>query len=397
MRLKGNDEALEAKFLAEATAAGFLQLKGHRSVGGIRVSLYNANPLGAAQALAGFMEKFAAENGGKAAAPAAAPAAAAGGEKYKVLVMDKCDPKAVAILTAAGHTAEEKEGLKEDELVKIIPEYAAMIVRSATTVTEPIIRAGKNLKIIGRAGVGVDNIKIPIATECGIHVVNSPQGNTISAAEHTWGLILAMARKVPQAYTKLKVEKVWDRKSFVGCELSGRTLAILGFGNVGKTVGKFALAFGMKVIAHDPFVSKEQGAKFGATMMELDECLANADVITMHLPSIPSTQKMINEKTISTMRKGVMLANVGRGECVNDEDLAAALKSGRVAAAALDVFAPEPLAADSPYYGCDNVVLTPHLGASTKEAQVKVAIDVSEQICDVLGGGKPRTPVNKLA
>eukprot|EP00668_Euglena_longa_P042018 GGOE01055377.1.p1 GENE.GGOE01055377.1~~GGOE01055377.1.p1 ORF type:complete len:561 (-),score=142.02 GGOE01055377.1:388-1899(-) len=284
-------------------------------------------------------------------------------------------------------------GLTEDQLIEIVPKYDGMVVRSATTVTRKVLQAATRMTIVGRAGVGVDNIDIPAATQQGIVVVNSPQGNTTSAAEHTWAMILSMARQIPQAHNKLK-QGVWDRKSFMGLEMEGRTLGILGFGNIGKRVAKYGLAFGMKVLAYDPFVSPEQGTKFGVTVTSMENIFVNADVITLHLPSTKETQKIINSQTIATMKKGVILANVARGECVDDAALAEAVKSGHIARAALDVFAPEPLASDSPLLGVENIIVTPHLGASTYEAQVKVAVDVCEQIIQVFNGGAAHAALN---
>jgi D-3-phosphoglycerate dehydrogenase len=320
------------------------------------------------------------------------PAGGAGAGK-KVLVLDKCDPSAVSLFAAAGVHADEKSGLSEDQLCEIIGEYDAMVVRSATTVTPKIIEAGKKLKIIGRAGVGVDNINIPAATNSGIMVVNSPQGNTTSAAEHTWAMIMAMARQIPQAAGKLKAG-VWDRKAFMGIEMEGRTLGVLGFGNIGRRVAKYGLAFGMTVMAYDPFVSAEQGEKLGVTMATMDEIFAKADVITLHLPSIKETHKIIGAANIAKMKKGVCIANVARGECLDEVAVAEAVKSGHIARAALDVFSPEPLSKDSPLIPLDNVILTPHLGASTSEAQIKVVVDVCEQIISVFGGGAAHAALN---
>jgi D-3-phosphoglycerate dehydrogenase len=316
-----------------------------------------------------------------------------GSGKMRVLVLDKCDPSAVKLLTDAGIEADEKAGLSEEELIKIVPTYDAMVVRSATIVTPKIIQAATRMRIIGRAGVGVDNIDIPAATNQGIVVVNSPQGNTTSAAEHTWAMILSMARQIPQAHNKLK-QGVWDRKTFMGLEMEHKTLGVLGFGNIGKRVAKYALAFGMKVLAYDPYVKPEQGAKLGVTISSMETIFASADVITLHLPSIKETQKIINAKTIATMKRGVLLANVARGECVDEEAVAEAVKSGHIARAALDVFSPEPLSKDSPLLGVDNIIVTPHLGASTAEAQVKVAVDVCEQIIQVFNGGAAHAALN---
>eukprot|EP01012_Entosiphon_sulcatum_P017337 TRINITY_DN22121_c0_g1_i3.p1 TRINITY_DN22121_c0_g1~~TRINITY_DN22121_c0_g1_i3.p1 ORF type:complete len:584 (-),score=97.83 TRINITY_DN22121_c0_g1_i3:49-1800(-) len=314
-------------------------------------------------------------------------------EEIKVLITEKLDDQATKLFSEAGINVDVKQGLKEDEICSIIAEYDGLVVRSATTVTAKIIEAGKKLRIIGRAGVGVDNINLNAATERGVIVCNSPQGNTTSAAEHTWGMILAMARRIPQAHAKL-IKGEWDRKSFVGVELEGKALGILGFGNVGKKVARYALAFGMKVFAYDPFVTKEQGAKLGVTMMELDQVLFSAEVVTLHLPAIKETIGLLNRRTLGSMKRGVMIANVARGECVDEEALADALRTGQVSAAALDVFSPEPLDPSSPLLALSNVVVTPHLGASTLEAQVRVAVDVAEQMVSVFNGGPARAAVN---
>jgi len=409
-RIKGGNEKLEKEFLSEATKSGLLELKGHRSIGGLRASIYNAMPMEGVVALTTFMEVFMVKNT-TVAVPAPVPMALDGRvspivhapkkveqapSAFKVLIADKCDATAVKMLKDNKIQADEKSGLKENQLVEIIGDYDALVVRSATTVTANIIKAGKKLKIIGRAGVGVDNVDLVQATKQGIIVVNSPQGNTTSAAEHTWAMIMSMVRQIPQAHGKL-AQGTWDRKSFMGVELEGKTLAILGFGNIGKKVAGYAKAFGMKVNAYDPYVPKEQGAKLGVSLSDqLDQVLNSADVITLHLPATKDTSKLINARAIAGMKKGVMIVNVARGECVDEHDLADALKSGHVAAAALDVFAPEPLDPKSPllHPAHPNLIVTPHLGASTVEAQVKVAVDVIEQIIEVFKGGPARAAVN---
>ena len=311
----------------------------------------------------------------------------------KVLASDKIAEIGLKMLKDAGIEAEMKTGLSEDELVKIIPQYDALIVRSGTKVTPKIIEAGKNLKIIGRAGVGVDNVDLPTATKNGVIVVNSPEGNTVAAAEHTWAMLLAMARQIPQAYAKLK-GGTWDRKSFKGVEVLNKTLGVIGLGKIGRRVASYALGMGMKVIAYDPFVTEEYAKSLGVEIKSLEEVIKASDFITFHIPKTKETQNMINTKTISKMKKGIRLVNVARGGIINEKDLSEALKSGQVAAAALDVFEKEPLSADSPLLKLDNVIVTPHLGASTVEAQVNVAVDVVEQIIEVLKGGAARSAVN---
>jgi len=311
----------------------------------------------------------------------------------KVLASDKIDEIGLKMLKDAGIEAEMKTGLSEDELVKIIPQYDALVVRSATKVTPKIIEAGKKLKIIGRAGVGVDNVDLPTATKNGVIVVNSPEGNTVAAAEHSWAMLLSMARQIPQAYTKLKAGN-WDRKSFKGIEVLNKTLGVVGLGKIGRRVASYALGMGMTVIAYDPFVTEEYAKGLGIELKKLEEIIAESDFITFHIPKTKETANMINKATFAKMKKGVRLVNVARGGIINENDLCEAAKSGQVAAAALDVFEKEPLPADSPLLKVDNIIVTPHLGASTVEAQVNVAVDVIEQIIEVLKGGSARSAVN---
>ncbi len=311
----------------------------------------------------------------------------------KVLASDKIAEIGLKMLKDAGIEADMNTGLSEDELVKIIPQYDALVVRSGTKVTPKIIEAGKKLKIIGRAGVGVDNVDLPTATKNGVIVVNSPEGNTVAAAEHTWAMLLTMARSIPQAYAKLKAGN-WDRKSFKGIEVLNKTLGVVGLGKIGRRVASYALGMGMKVIAYDPFVTEEYAKSLGVEIKSLEEVLKSADFLTFHIPRTKETANMINAKSIAKMKKGVRIVNVARGGIINEKDLYDALKSGHVAAAALDVFEKEPLPADSPLLTLDNVVVTPHLGASTVEAQVNVAVDVVEQIIEVLKGGSARSAVN---
>ncbi|KPJ69861.1 hypothetical protein AMJ44_02005 [candidate division WOR-1 bacterium DG_54_3] len=311
----------------------------------------------------------------------------------KVLASDKIDEIGLKMLKEAGIDAEMKTGLSEDELIKIIPEYDALIVRSATKVTPKIIEAGKNLKIIGRAGVGVDNVDLPTATKNGVIVVNSPEGNTVAAAEHTWAMLLSMARQIPQAHGKLK-GGVWDKKSFRGVEVLNKTLGIVGLGKIGRRVASYALGMGMRVVAADPFVTEEYAKSIGVELEDLETVIRESDFITFHIPKTKETMHLVSGEIIKKMKKGVRLVNVARGGIVDENALAEALKSGQVAAAALDVFETEPLPSDSPLIGLENVVVTPHLGASTIEAQVNVAIDVVEQIIEVLKGGAARSAVN---
>lgn len=312
----------------------------------------------------------------------------------KVLITDKINELAGKIIEPAADV-DILPTMTEDELVKIINNYDALMVRSQTKVTSKIIEAGKNLKIIGRAGVGVDNIDVEAATQNGIIVVNSPDGNTVAAAEHTIALMLAMARNIAPAATSTKEGK-WDRAKFTGCELYKKTLGIIGFGKIGSHVSEVALALGMKVVVYDPFTSKEVVEKAGAEYVkDLDNFWSKCDFITVHVPKTKDTLNMINKETIKKMKQGVRLINCARGGIINENDLKDALESGQVAGAAIDVYENEPNITECPLINCSgNIVLTPHLGASTSEAQMNVAIDVAEQIKAVLLGGSASSAVN---
>ncbi len=312
----------------------------------------------------------------------------------KVLITDKINEAAAKIIEQVAQV-DILPTMEEDELVKIIPEYDALMVRSQTKVTAKIIQAGKNLKIIGRAGVGVDNIDVDSATQSGIIVVNSPDGNTIAAAEHTIALMLAMARNIAPAAASTKAGK-WDRSKFTGCELFNKTLGIIGFGKIGSHVGEVAKALGMKLLVFDPFTSKDVVERAGGEYVQsLDNLWSRCDFITVHVPKTKETLNMINKNTIAKMKKGVRLVNCARGGIINEHDLKEALEDGQVAAAAIDVYENEPNINECPLINCEkNIVLTPHLGASTQEAQLNVAIDVAEQIKEVLSGGSASSAVN---
>ncbi|MFH1709870.1 MAG: phosphoglycerate dehydrogenase [bacterium] len=311
----------------------------------------------------------------------------------KVLASDKIAESGLKKLRDAGFEVDMKTGLPEDELIKIIPEYDALVVRSETKVTPKIIEAGKKLKIIARAGVGVDNVDLPSATKKGIIVVNSPEGNTIAAAEHTWAMLLAMSRNIPQAQASLRAGK-WERSKFTGVEVYGKTLGVLGLGKIGSHVAQYAVTFGMKVIAYDPFVTKEYADKLGVEIKDLDTVIKGSDYITLHLPKNKDTANLINAEKIKLMKDGVRLVNCARGGIINENDLAEALKSKKVSAAAIDVYDKEPPEPTNPLLSLENAVTVPHLGAATVEAQVNVAIDVVEQIIEVLNGGTARAAVN---
>lgn len=309
----------------------------------------------------------------------------------KVFVSDSITEEALAELKEHLEVHVET-GLSEQELCQKIAGFDALMVRSATTVTKAIIQAGKDLKVIGRAGVGVDNIDVPEATSRGIMVINSPQGNTISAAEHTFALILSAARRIPVAQTTMN-EGRWDRNKFTGNELYNKTIGIVGFGRIGREVASRAVAFKMKVLAFDPFVSDEAIRGTGAEPMELDALLAASDFVTLHVPKVKETAGLFDRTRLLKMKKGAFLVNCARGGIVDEQALVEVLKD-HLGGAAFDVFETEPLPADSPLRGIPNLVTTPHLAASTEEAQMRVAIDVAEQIKDVLDGKSPRSAVN---
>lgn len=311
----------------------------------------------------------------------------------KVLVSDKISDKGVEILKKAGLTVDVKTGMKPDELKACIGGYHGLVIRSATKVTADIIDAAKSLKVIGRAGSGLDNVDKAAASKKGIVVMNTPGGNTITTAELTIAMLFALARLIPQATASMKAGQ-WEKKKFMGVELFNKTLGIVGLGNIGNQVAKKAQGLEMMVIAYDPFLSEDRAKALGIEKVELPELFSRADFITIHTPMTPETKNLINAGTISKMKDGVRIINCARGGIVNEKDLYEALKSGKVAGAALDVFEKEPVNRDNPLLGLDNVICTPHLGAATEEAQENVAIAVAEQIADYLVRGTIRNAVN---
>lgn len=313
----------------------------------------------------------------------------------KVLVSDKLAQEGIDILKQVAEV-DVNTGLPEDKLCEIIGDYDALVVRSGTQVTANVLNAATKLQIIGRAGVGVDNVDVPVATERGVIVVNSPGGNTIAAAEHTVALLLALSRNIPQAYESMH-GKEWNRSKFTGNEVYKKTLGVLGLGKIGQEVAKRCQSFGMKVIAYDPFISNEAANAIGAELVDFTDCIKRADYLTLHLPKNKETMGLIAEKEFQMMKDGVRIINVARGGIINDAALIAALKSGKVAGAAIDVFEKEPPDFSSELFDLPNVVTTPHLGASTEEAQTNVAIDVAEQIVDVFQGRSARAAVNMPA
>ncbi|MBN2110448.1 MAG: phosphoglycerate dehydrogenase, partial [Methanosarcinaceae archaeon] len=283
-------------------------------------------------------------------------------------------------------------GLSEEELVKKIPGYEALVIRSGTQVTRKVIEAADKMKIIGRAGVGVDNVDVEAATEKGIIVVNAPEGNMLSAAEHTIAMMLALSRNIPQADLSLKSRK-WERKKFMGVEVNGKTLGVIGLGRIGAEVAKRAQSLGMHVIAYDPFISEERAKELGVKLRTVQEIAKEADFITVHTPLTKETRNIIDRAEFDMMKSNARVINCARGGIINEEALAEALNSGKIAGAAVDVFVNEP-PFDSPLLDCDKLIVTPHLGASTKEAQINVAVSVAEEVISVLNGGTARNAIN---
>lgn len=313
----------------------------------------------------------------------------------KILVADKISPTGVEFLKAQeGFDVIEAYGSSPEKILEIASSGVdAIIVRSETQVTDEVMEAAKSLKAVGRAGVGVDNIDIDAATKRGVVVMNTPSGNTIATAELTFTHMLCGARPVPQANATMQAGG-WDRKKFSGSELNGKTLGVLGLGRIGSEVTKRAQAFGMKVLGYDPYLTEARAKTLGVENVELADLFKQADYITVHMPLTDSTKNMINAESIATMKDGVRIFNCARGGIINQDDLVDALKSGKVAAAGLDVYDSEPLADDSPLRGIPNLVLTPHLGASTKEAQESVGIEIAEAIAKVLQTGEVQNAIN---
>ncbi len=313
---------------------------------------------------------------------------------FKVFVSDKLDSSGLRFLEQTkGIQVINKPGLKGQDLKDAIREADAVIIRSETKLTKEIINAAGRLKIIGRAGVGVDNVDLETATKRGIIVMNTPEGNTKSTAELTWTMILVLARKVPQAFNSLR-QGEWKRSLFTGAELHRKTLGVVGFGRIGREVARFAAAFGMKVLVHDPFISADHVKQINVTFVSLNELAKEADFITVHTPLTPETTDMISKPQFALMKKGVQIVNCARGGIINEEALLEALNEGRVAGAALDVFVREPPKKDDPLLLHPNVISTPHLGAATVEAQENVALEVAEQVVDALFGKEIRNSVN---
>ncbi|WP_455373794.1 phosphoglycerate dehydrogenase [Limibacillus halophilus] len=310
----------------------------------------------------------------------------------KVLIADKLSPLAADIFKERGIEVEVAVGLSPEELIAKMPGVDGLAVRSATKATAAIIEAAPDLKVIGRAGIGVDNIDIPAATSKGVVVMNTPDGNSITTAEHAVAMMFALARQIPEASASTKQGK-WEKSRFMGVELTGKTLGIIGCGNIGSIVAQRALGLRMKVLAYDPFLSQERADDLGVEKVELEDLLPKADFITLHVPLTEQTRDVLNAKSLATTKKGVRIINCARGGLIDEQALYQAIADGQVAGAALDVFAVEP-AKDSPLFGLEQVICTPHLGAATAEAQEKVALQIAEQMADYLLTGAVRNAIN---
>lgn len=304
----------------------------------------------------------------------------------KILISDKLAQEGIDILKSVKEFEIDcKYGLKPEELKNIIKDYDALIIRSATTVTADILEVATKLKVIGRAGVGLDNVDLKAATKKGIVAMNTPGGNTTSTAEHTMSMILALSRNIPQACASLKSGK-WERTKFEGVELYGKTLGIIGLGRIGSTVARMCKSFGMKIVAYDPFLSMEVASKLGVDVLEVEELIRISDYITVHIPKSAETKNMISTKEFGMMKKTARVINCARGGIIDEAALVEALTNKTIAGAALDVFETEPPDFNSPFLKLDNCVVTPHLGASTSEAQVNVAIEIAESVRNALLG-----------
>ena len=311
----------------------------------------------------------------------------------RILVSDKLDKSGVALLEKApGLTVDVKVGLKPDEQAKIIGDYDGLIVRSATKVNRALLEHALKLKIVIRAGIGVDNIDIPACSERGVVVENTPRGNIVSAAEHAISLMLSLARQVPSASATTK-GGVWEKSKYMGTEITGKTLGVIGTGNIGAVVVDRAQGLKMKVIAADPLLTSEKAKAMGIEKVELDDLLTRADFISMHVPLVASTKNILNDTAFAKMKKGVLIVNAARGGVIDEAALLRAIEEGIVRGAALDVFETEPVAADHPLLKRDEVIATPHLGAWPFVAQVNVAVEAAEQIIAFFGTG---TKINAL-
>ncbi len=310
----------------------------------------------------------------------------------RVLIADRLSPRAAEVFAAHNLEAVTEVGLSEASLIQRIPEFAGLAVRSATQVTEAVLEAAERLRVVGRAGIGVDNIDVAAATRRGVVVMNTPFGNSITTAEHTIALMLSLARNIPSASASTHAGR-WEKSKFGGVELYRKTLGLVGCGNIGAIVANRARGLGMRVIVADPFLGEERATALGVERLQFEELLEQADFISFHVPLTDSTRNMLNASALRRCRRGVRIINCARGGLVNEEDLRAAIEDGHVAGAALDVFAQEP-ARDNPLFGLEQVVATPHLGASTEEAQENVSVQVAEQMSDYLLTGAVANALN---
>lgn len=310
----------------------------------------------------------------------------------KVLISDKLSPDATRVFQERGVEVDERFGMTPEELIACIGDYDGLAVRSSTKVTEKVLAAAGRLKVIGRAGIGVDNIDVPAATARGVIVMNTPFGNSITTAEHAVAMMLSLARQIPAANASTHAGK-WEKSRFMGVEVYGKTLGLIGCGNIGSIVADRAQGLKMKVVAYDPYLSPDRAADLGVEKVELDDLFARADFITLHTPLTEATRNIIDKDAIEAMRPGVRIVNCARGGLIVEADLKAGIESGKVAGAAIDVFAEEP-ARENTLFGLDDVIATPHLGASTNEAQENVAIQVAEQMADYLTVGAVTNALN---
>ncbi|MBP2673270.1 MAG: D-3-phosphoglycerate dehydrogenase [Deltaproteobacteria bacterium] len=311
----------------------------------------------------------------------------------KVLALDNLQQVGIDVFLKEGIEVDVKGKMTPEELAAVISNYDGVVVRGATKATAATFENATRVKVIGRAGSGTDNIDKVAATKKGVVVMNTPGGNTVTTGEHALALMMSLARQIPQATASMKAGK-WEKNKFMGTELTDKTLGVVGLGAIGKVVAERAVGLKMVVVAFDPYVSKEDAARLGVDMVSLDELYRRSDFITFHTPLTPETKGMVNAGSIAKMKDGVCIVNCARGALVNEADLMAALQSGKVHGAALDVFNTEPPPPDMPLFAHPNLVLTPHLGASTTEAQEKVAVLIAEQICDFLKKGTIRNSVN---
>ncbi|GAB4471076.1 MAG: phosphoglycerate dehydrogenase [Erythrobacter tepidarius] len=311
----------------------------------------------------------------------------------KVLISDKMDPNAARILQERGCDVDVITGETPEQLIARIGAYDGLAIRSATKVTKAVLDAATNLKVIGRAGIGVDNVDIPYASAKGVVVMNTPFGNSITTAEHAIALMFALARQIPEANARTQAG-LWPKSDFMGVEVTGKTLGLIGAGNIGSIVASRALGLKMKVIAYDPFLTEDRAVEMGVEKVDLDTLLARADFVTLHTPLTDETRNILSRERLENAKKGIRIINCARGGLIDEVALKDCLDSGQVAGAALDVFESEPPAADHPLFGTKNFICTPHLGASTNEAQVNVALQVAEQLADYLVNGGVTNALN---